>query len=215
MKMFSFLSMNLLKLNSSILFALALLIASTSLAGDLEWSGIYRVEGQWLNQPTLDRDVGTRKEYGVHTLILRPKIVAADGLYISGQINVFNEGSADGSNQLGDYFGGGLDGSPYSNTLSESQKQNKIRLSQYYLTYAQEYASLIVGRAPIHFGLGMTHNAGRGMYDHFSDTRDMVGYKMILGNFFFLPFYSKIDEGDIAGYDDINELSLQLQYENP
>lgn len=195
--------------------AMFVCLGQVAFAGDLEWSGLYRFEANTINNPFLDRSLEKSKDYGVHTLILRPKIVAADGLYINSQINIFNEASADGANQLGDYFGDGLGGTTYSNSLAQSQKENKVRMSQYYLTLEQEHGALLVGRAPIHFGLGITHNAGRGLFDHFSDTRDLVGYKMVMGNFYFLPMYAKINEGDLSGYDDVNEISMHLQYENP
>jgi hypothetical protein len=121
---------------------------------------------------------------------------------------------------MGAYFGNGLgDGTPTSsqdsNTLQENQESEQIRLTHFYLTHVQEHGSLIVGRAPQHFGLGMTHNAGRGMYDHFADTRDMVGYKIVMGNFYFFPGYAKMNEGQLAGNDDVNEWNYVLQYENP
>lgn len=193
------------------------LVGANALAGDLEWSGVYRAEGYSLDTMNLDSSTAKRKEYGLHTLILRPKIVAADGLYLNAQLNVFN---ADDYNQMGAYFGNGLGvGTPTSsqdsNTLQENQASEQLRLTHFYLTHVQEHGSLIVGRAPQHFGLGMTHNAGRGMFDHFADTRDMVGYKIVMGNFYFFPSYAKMDEGTISGYDDVNEWNYVLQYENP
>jgi len=202
-------------------------VSSSVYAGDLEWSGLYRVEGYNFQDLLLDSSDAKRKEYGVHTLILRPKIVAADGLYINAQFSIFNadtnttgdERTALG-NQLGAYFGNGPGNgvptdSTNSNTLAENQESEQIRVTHFYLTHVQEFGSLIVGRAPQHFGLGMTHNAGRGIFDHYADTRDLVGYKVMLGNFFFYPSYAKINEGSISGNDDVNEWNYQLQYENP
>jgi len=196
------------------------LAPATTYAGDLEWSGLYRAEGFMLGKMALDGTTG-KKEYGVHTLILRPKIVAADGLYINSQLSIFNADSAQVGNQLGAYFGNGLgggtalDGGTISNTLAESQQSEEFRVSHFYLTHVQDFGSLLVGRAPMHFGLGITHNAGRELFDHFADTRDMVGYKMMMGNFYFMPSYAKLNEGDLARGDDVNEWNFHLQYENP
>ncbi|MCB0349963.1 MAG: hypothetical protein KDD38_02195 [Bdellovibrionales bacterium] len=198
--------------------ALAVIFMSPKLfAGDLEWSGLYRFEGTQLNYPSLDTGSGARKEYAIHNLILRPKIVAADGLYINAQFNIFN---SDAYNQLGAYFGDGLGtGTPTSsndsNTASENLASEQLAVTQFYLTFIQEYGRLIVGRAPLQFGLGITHNAGAGLFDHYSDTRDMVGYKIMMGNFYFFPSYAKINEGGLSSYDDINEWNYQLVYENP
>lgn len=204
-------------LKLAVLFFVSAAILPISHAGDLEWSGLYRFEGTQINYPSLDSSTGKRKEYGVHTLIMRPKMVAADGLYINAQLNIFN---SDEYNQLGAYFGSGLGtatptSSNNSNVASENSASENLAVTQFYLTSVQEYGRLIVGRAPMEFGLGITHNAGTGLFDHYSDTRDMVGYKIMLGNFYFFPSYAKIDEGGISSYDDISEWNYQLVYENP
>ncbi len=206
-----------------------LVLPFTAHAGDLDWSGVYRIEGNIFDNPQVGIGDKKRKEYGIHHLILRPKIVGADGLYINSQLEVFNSNAgATGAwgNQLGAVFGNGINDTPQatdttgnnsgsSNTLSEHQQPEQIVVSQFYLTFVQEFGSLIVGRAPVQFGLGMTHNAGRGLFDHYADTRDLVGYKVVLGNFFILPMIAKVNEGGLGGYDDVNDQMIQIQYENP
>lgn len=193
-------------------------------AGDLEWSGVYRIEGNIINKPELD-DNGSKKEYGNHHLILRPKIVAADGLTIRAQFDIFNSptGSTMGPNQLGQFFGesgvNGTGGASTNNQDSNSMAQNlqaeQLLVSELYLTLNQEFGALIVGRAPVHFGLGMTHNSGRGEFDHWYDTRDVLGYKIVMGNLYFLPMLAKTSEGSVNNSDDVTEYLFQLQYENP
>jgi hypothetical protein len=204
--------------------SLSLMISmSSAYAGDIEWSGLYRAEGVQLHHPTLHSGTGKNKDYGVHTLLLRPKIVAADGLYINTQFSIFNATDPDAGNQFGEYFGHGLNSGNAagatnvnnSNSASESSESSEFRVTHFYLTHVQEYGSLIVGRAPLHFGLGITHNAGRELFDHFADTRDMVGYKISMGNFYMLPMYAKINENKIGGYDDVTEMNIHVQYENP
>ncbi len=199
-------------LRLSILAFLVLPLAAAQ-AGDLDWSGVYRIEGNIFDNAQVGTGDKKRKEYGIHHLILRPKIVGADGLYINSQLEVFNSNAgATGAwgNQLGAVFGNGINdngtaitagNSGTSNTLSESQDPEQIVVSQFYLTFVQEFGSFIAGRAPVQFGLGMTHNAGRGLFDHYADTRDLVGYKVVLGNFFILPMIGKVNEGGIGGYD--------------
>lgn len=219
-------SLNIKSLNVGLASAAVLIfVALRAQAGDIEWSGMYRAEGVQLHHPSMDSGTGKNKDYGVHTLFLRPKIIAADGLYISSQFNIFNSTDTTLGNQFGEYFGNGPgDGSPTSvndsNSTAEASASSQIRVSQFYLTHVQEYGALIVGRSPLQFGLGISHNAGTGLFDHYSDTRDMVGYKISMGNFYFLPMYAKISEGNaggskIGGYDDVNEINFQLQYENP
>ncbi len=208
---------------SNVLSALvgALVLLPQLSHADLEWSGVYRFEANSIMVPGLSGST-PKKEYGLHHLVLRPKIVASDGLTIHSQFHVFNENSGNeiyGPSQLGQTFGtrgfNGTQTTRSTNTMAENQAMESFLVSELYITLAQEFGSLIVGRAPLQFGLGMTHNAGKGLFDHWFDTRDLVGYKMVMGNMFFLPMYGKVKEGAFNRGDEINDLMLQFQYENP
>ncbi len=207
-------------MNNSLFILIATLIFSASAqAGDLEWSGVYRIEANHIKNAELDgREL--EKNYGTHHLILRPKIVAADGLTIYSQFDIFNsEDPSYENSQFGQVWGSGIGStstsSSSSNSTSERQKAESIVVSQLYLTYVQEFGQLLVGRAPLHFGLGITHNAGRGLFDHWYDTRDLVAYKFVLGNFYLMPIFGKVNEGAFNQSDDVTDLMIHLQYENP
>ncbi len=198
-------------------FLLTILFTPLSYAGDLEWGGAYRIEANAIENPQAKAGNKKAKEYGVHHLILRPRIVAADGLYINSQFHLLN--GTTGGPQLGSVFGNGISGAAsgstsYSSADSSRQDEETFAISEFYLTFAQEYGSLIVGRAPLHFGLGMTYNGGKGAFDHFYDNRDLVGYKVVMGNFFIMPMLAKINEDDLSGHDDISETLVHLQYES-
>lgn len=193
------------------ILAITFSLSAQAFVGDVEWTGFYRIEGNTINNPLLTKESTSRKEYGVHHLVLSPRIVAADGAYINTKFNVFN--SQRGGNQLGSIWGDA--DTSNSTTLSRSQAHQSFRLSQFYVTYVQQFGAAIVGRAPVHFGLGMTHNAGNGVFDHYSDTRDLVGYKFVMGNLFILPMYAKVNEGALTAYDDVTEILIHAQYENP
>lgn len=202
-------------------FLISSLFSISAMAGDLEWSGVYRIEGYDLKGTELS---GHReKSYGLQHLVLRPKITAGDGLTIYGQFDFFNNATYPDS-QMGQVFGSGVNtGGPIasgaagsgSNTLSKNQKAESVSVSQLYLTYAHEYGELIAGRVPLQFGLGMTHNAGRGLFDHWYETRDLVGYKIVMGNMYFLPMIGKASEGALNQSDDLTDYMIQVQYENP
>ena len=213
--------------SSIILITLSLLggslVAKNVNAADLEWSGIFRVEGNHISNSEL---TGKKREldYGLTHLSLRPKIVAGDGITINAQFEIFNQprnAPWGNDNQLGAVWGAGLRGTgpsytvANSNTIADNEKPESIKISQLYLSYVQEYGNLVVGRVPSQFGLGMTHNAGRGLFDHWYDTRDMVGYKMILGNMYFMPIVAKPSEGNLNKTDDVTDLIAHFQYENP
>lgn len=204
-----------MKLAVSILF---FFVSSFCFAGDLEWSGLYRIEGQSIQNPQLKSGSTKNKDYGVHHLIMRPKIVAADGLYIQGQFHVLNSNTDAGNNttyggpQLGSIWGNGLS---YNSGLQENQREETFAVSEFYVSLAQEFGSLIAGRAPLQFGLGMTYDAGKGLFDHYYTNRDLVGYKIVMGNFHFTPMFAKVNEAGINSSTDINETILHFQYDNP
>jgi len=204
------------------LFLILFFILPLTAQAELQWSGIYKIEANHINNSELDGK-DRKKEYGLHHLVLKPKIVAADGLTIHSRLDVFNSTSYENSG-LGQYFGNPP--TPAStnctdpekcNSTSQVQKAEMINVTQLYLTYTQEFGSLIAGRAPLHFGLGITHNSGDGLFDHWMDTRDLVGYKLAIGNLYILPMYGKLSEGTsiASDGDDITDYMLQVQYENP
>ncbi len=199
-------------------FLVSTLFINSAMAGDLEWSGVYRFEGNFLKNSELDGD-GKELTYGLQHLVLRPKIVAGDGLTIYGQFDLLNSAS-EPNTQMGQVWGSGVGtatptSASNSNTMGQTQKSETIEVTQLYLTFTQEYGSLIVGRAPLQFGLGMTHNAGRGLFDHYFDTRDLAGYKFVVGNLFFMPMIGKPSEKNIHNSDDVNDYMFHFQYENP
>ena len=198
-------------------FLLSLGLSSAqSLAADLEWSGTYRAEGLFLKNS--EGSGGREKDYGLHHLILRPKIVASDNLTIYSQFHLFNNAGFQ-SSQLGQFFGSGpqsgtADSAFDSTTLSDQNRSESILISQLYLSMTQEFGNLVVGRVPLQFGLGMTHNAGNGLFDHWFDSRDIVGYKVIMGNLSFLPMIGKKHEGTLNSNDDVSSYMIQAQYDN-
>ncbi len=197
---------------------------STSAMADIEWSGVYRFEGNFLKNSELS-DRGRELSYGLNHLVLRPKIVAGDGITIYGQFNIFNDVTNYPNSQMGQVWGSGVRNAATpaagttsaqdSNTMSQTQNAETILVSQLYMTLSHEYGQLLLGRAPLHFGLGMTYNAGRGLFDHWYDTSDLVGYKFILGNIYILPMFGKSSEAFVHKNDDLNDYMVQLQYENP
>ena len=202
-------------------------VSFSAAAVDMDWSGLYRIEGNFIKNSELDG--GREKAYGLHHLILKPKIVAADGLTIHSRFDIFNISNSNdpiyNNSQMGQVFGHGVGAtvgtgvqptSGNSNTFSNKQQAETLEVTQLYLTWDQEFGSMIVGRAPVQFGLGMTYSAGNGLFDHWYDTRDLVGYKIVMGNLYLLPMYAKVNEGSLnRGVDDMSEYLIQAQYDNP
>jgi hypothetical protein len=202
-------------------------------AADITWGGGYRAEGVFIKNPELT-DADSNKSYILHHLMLAPKIVAADGLTIFSRIDVLNNAGfgigLDGTvfSVAGDVIGNGPgnsataggaaaagDGIDSSNAWARTQRATPLHVTALYGSWVHEFGHLVVGRTPVQFGLGMVFNAGNGLFDHFISTKDLVGYKVVLGNLFLMPMLGKVNEGNLGEEDDINDLMVHAQYENP
>lgn len=200
----------------ALLSAAALLtsaVASTASALSIDWKGTYRFEWTQVDRPTLATPYGM-KSYGLNYLSLSPKIIATDGVNIVSKFDVLvNQDSAYADAQFGQLWGEGS-GTGQSNVYSRNSKTTELRVSQLYLNINQEYGALVVGRAPLEFGLGMTHNAGNGLFDHWADTEDMVGYKFIVDNFFLMPIIGRVYDKDVTQGNTVQDTIIHLQYES-
>lgn len=204
--------------------AALLMASSTAAAMNLDWSGTYRFEWVQVDKPSLATPTD-QKAYGLHYLSLSPKIIASDGINIVSKFDVLaNEELAYVDSQMGQLWGQSLPSknpmnpadtdSSRSNALSRTKGATLLRVRQLYLNVNQEYGSLLVGRAPLQFGLGMTYNAGNGAFDHWTNSQDVVAYKFIIGNFFFMPMIARVADDGPAQSNAIQDETIQLQYEN-
>lgn len=201
-------------------------LSTVALAGDIKWEGTYRFEALKVFNPSL-ADSGTNKSYILHHMTLRPQFQAYDGLTIHSRFDVFNN-SRFPNDQLGQTFGAGVNnsnpGGPISgagsnstnsNTTSDQQPAGMLAVNELYANWIHEFGVLTVGRAPMHFGLGIAFNGGFGMFDHWLENRDLIAYKIVMGNFSAMPVIAKTYEGLLDQEDDVNDYILQLNYENP
>lgn len=180
----------------------------------IDWSGLYRLEGYYIDNTTLSQGK-EGKTYGLHHFVLNPKVVISDSIVFHSRFDILNTTSfgTAANNQLGQIWGVNHSSSQSARTLAQNGWAGHIEVSQAYLVAYQEYGSLVVGRAPVHFGLGMTHNAGTGMFDHWYDTRDLIGYKLRLGHFSLFPMIAKAGSSSIGDIGHI-DLLAHLQYES-
>lgn len=207
----------------AVLGALLLLLTTQAALADVTWKGLYRVEGNYFKN--LGFTKGTGKEYALHHLVLSPKIVLLDGFELVGAVDVFNQGdfSAAGS-QAGQSFGAGFtpptgafygaDGAP---ALVDHQinKVRDLNIRELFLKFSHTGGELIVGRAPLHFGLGMNVNAGDGDFDHWFDNRDMVAYSVYMGSLSFQPYVARITDGFNTDGDAASEYGVTLKFSKP
>lgn len=199
---------------------IALVTVQKVFATSIDWSGGYRIEYTEIDRPTLGSDDNKRrKAYGLNYLYLNPKIVASDGINIVGRFDIFSSNlNAYKNSQMGSVFGNGLN--PNGGTgngvsvSSENQDASLLRVSQLYLTVNQENAMFLAGRAPLEFGLGITHNAGLNPFDHWYDTRDLVAYRFVVDNISFMPVLGKVSQQDFGqGMTTMDQIFV-FEYDN-
>ncbi len=202
-----------------------LLWAPLSHATSIDWAGGYRFEWTELDRPSLATP-GLRKAYGLHHLYLAPRIIAADGVNIYSKFHILSsQDPAYQYSQAGDIWGGGLPRSPSpkdttdvdssrNNVMGKSQRQTPIQVSQLYMTVNQENGIFFAGRMPMEFGLGMTYNLGNGPFDHWLNSRDLVGFRFVIDNLYIQPMIGRQYDESYDQSNTVQDQIIQVQYDN-
>ena len=199
--------------------SLATAITVQANAMTLDWTGQYRFEFNDISSTNLSDKSSGHKSYFLNHLSLSPKIIAADGMNVVAKLDLLPN-KAHPNSQLGQAWGAGVNSNTAStsgqdsNSVTQQQGRTQINVSQLYLNINQEFGSILVGRAPIEFGLGITHSAGNGAFDHWSDTYDLLAYKFIVGNLSMTPMLAKVYDEDTAQGGAVSDQMFMLDYDN-
>ena len=204
-----------------IAFVILASISCQASAMSVDWTGNYRFEYTEVDKTSLDSP-GLRKAYILNHLSLSPKIIAADGVNIVGKFEILPNDQYPDS-QAGQAFGkgpskaatnGASSSKDDSAVAGNKQGSSTIQVSQLYLNLNQEYGALLVGRAPLEFGLGITHSAGNGAFDHWYDTHDMIGYKVLVGNLSIMPIFGRVYDYSVSQGRDVQDMIWDVEYNN-
>jgi hypothetical protein len=191
--------------------------AQLVLANQIDWSGGYRFEYLQIDRPSLGTPY-QRKEYGMHFLYLSPRLIVSDGIQVVTRFDVMGDGGSSYNSYLGSVWGQGNSDSTKptskSNTLGRNSASSNIRASQMYFNLSQENASLILGRAPFDFGIGMSYSVGNGLFDHWNSNRDQVSYKMLVDNMILMPFISRHYDDGYAQGNLVQDEGFLVLYDN-
>lgn len=197
-----------------IIFISAIVLSQSALAISIDWSGGYRIEAHDIDNPSLDSNAKQPKTYALHYLYLTPKIVASDGINIIGRFDILgNQNTLYRNSQLGAVFGSG-GGTVEPKINSQNQETTSIGVSQLYLNVNHEYGSLVAGRAPFEFGMGLTFNAGLGEFDHWSDTADSIGYQIQSDNMTYMYMLSRASQKNFGRGVTATDDTLVAEYNN-
>ena len=203
--------------------ASSLALGQTANAMLLDWNGQYRFEYVEVDKTELQS--GSRKGYLLNNLVLMPHIIPSDGFEVISKIHLTeNSDLRYSQSQMGMIWGNSANPCPNgtscstyfdnSNSFADQRPKTALAVSQLYLKVNHEWGTLLVGRAPMQFGLGITHNSGADPFSHWYDTRDLLAYKIFFENTFIMPAISKQYAGDFQLGNEITNQSLQVEYKN-
>ncbi len=204
----------------SMVHLVCLLGAQQSLAVAMDFTGTYRFEWTEVDRPSLATP-HERKAYGLNYLGLDGKIIASDGINIHTRLDVLpNTDPAYQNTQFGQQWGSGNSNTSTtnvanSNATSKAPDSQYLKVSQLYLNVNQEYGSLVIGRAPFHFGLGINYNSGQGPFDHYATVMDMVSFKFLIDNVKYMPMIARIYDPVLSQGGVLQSESFLVEYDRP
>lgn len=227
-----------------IIFTLFLGFGSTAAhALDLDWSGQFRAEAHWVTDYQMEnstgRDVGRYQKGGYYipgggsdeahfqTLFmkLKPKVIVNDNIYLKSEWWV--------GDPVYGLFG---NATPYPadqrQYYSTQTRGSTIQASRFWGELMSDVGTFQVGRAPMHYGLGIVWNSGDQVWDRYQSTGDMIRLVGKFGSFSFVPSVIKYSMGNniggscsynsvtglcdpTAGGGGVSDYSLMIKYENP
>jgi hypothetical protein len=165
-----------------------------------------------------------------HSLFLRlkPKMVVNDNVYIKSEFWVGDP-----------IFGAFGTGFPYQSSQKYSNstfsRASQITAARFWGEFLTDFGTLELGRAPLHYGLGIVWNSGDGAWDRYQSTADVFRLVSKFGSFSFIPSFISYSTGNGVGgasncstalgsrpctpgsgmFSGASEFSLQIKYENP
>lgn len=191
-----------------LLMTAGVLSSLTAQATSINWQGQYRFE--YFEISSVDLSGQLPKAAMIHRLNLRPELIAADGFRVIGNIEALPN-TLYPEAQVGMLLGQ----QNVAHADRRAQPGFSPLIRELYLRWEQEYGEFHVGRTPLQFGLGAFYNDGTGLYDHFSDQFDMVGYKIFMGNMLIHPMIARVTEGGLTSTQRTTDQILKIHYNNP
>ena len=209
---------------------------------DLDWSGQFRGESAWFPNYTADSDgspfrdatreaangyyipAAGSKKANFQTVFLRltPKVIVNDNVTLKTELWL--------GNPITGFYGSAYPGSTRTDQRffnSNFSQGSSVTAQRFWGEFTSDFGVLVVGRAPLHWGLGLVHHSGDAIFDRYQTTGDVIKLNAKFGNFSFIPSTTKYDFGNAvggvfstaaptsrAGGMGLSEYSIALKYEN-
>lgn len=198
-------------MRASVIFVLVSLLAFPAFALDLDWSGQFSAEANFVKNYSMENgnqiNDATRSAAGGYYipgggsnnahfqsvfLKLKPTAVVNDNVYVKSEV------------WLGDpiygFFGSGA---PYTTDqrrfYSTQVRGSTITAQRVWGEFVSDFGTLKVGRAPLHWGLGVFWNSGDDLWDRYPSTADQFSLVSKFGSFVFSPTIAKYSAGNNIG----------------
>ena len=150
----------------------------------LDWSGFSRLEAYYQHSSNY---------YGNYQLVLQPKIQVLDGLDITGRFYLNSLDLKTREEAIKPLSSQGIQRQTGPVFIYNQFKQEDLfeylffNLSQFYLNYQDEFFKIRLGRAPYHFGMGLTYSASENPFHHWINVYNLAALHLELSSFYFQP----------------------------
>ena len=205
-------------------FLLLLLLPANIFAAAFSYSGDWRGEVALYHDLSLSKSnpgtasadyranaVNYTKNYWLQRFKLKPELIVYDNVRIKSEWILLAGSALTSTNlggQTGNFVAGGIMG---ADNIHASLSVRRV-----WLDWSSDWGVFTMGRQPFSFGLGMTFNAGDGLWDYYGDSVDRIAYKLMMGNVGFKIGYDIVSEGAVNYYgDDQNAFMSEFSYTEP
>jgi hypothetical protein len=153
---------------------------------------------------------------------LKPRVLVNDNIIVHSEWNV--------GDPVYGFFGRSVPQVDRTNALSTGKDSMNLTVSRLWLDVHSDFGTVQVGRAPMHWGLGVLFNSGDNPFDRYQSTSDTIRLISKFGYLSLMPLYAKNSMGRnltgsrnplpavdavVNGDDDVTDFGVGLRYENP
>lgn len=155
--------------------------------------------------------------FQTYLLKLRPTIIVNDAVSLFGEITTgYASGGhlGQGIEQTGDHKGEAKNHGLGNALYNYNTYRDKLHIRQIYAKYYSDTATYVIGRQPLHWGLGAILNDGSRNGERLASVEDGIMAHLNIGNFQFSPYYMKVNGQDLDSGGDLKSTGVQAMYRN-
>ena len=227
------------KLFNTIVVLIFMVSVQNGWALPIDWNGVFSVDTTRMDAALLNIDTGefggggqlgagiatpqttssrgaTRASFQTYIFKLQPTIIVNDAVSLFGEITTgyasgghFGQGVEQTGNNVGGAGNRGFGNALYHyNTYRDA-----LHIRQAYAKYYSDIATYVIGRQPVHWGLGAILNDGRHTQGgRFASIEDGMTAHFDIGNFRLSPYFMKVNGPSLDDSGDIKSVGVQAMY---